>query len=101
MIRNPYQEELAERSLVVHEAENGEGWEFHWYVDPITNGLSKWHRFFAHVSLDGDVDMLGMWIALNEEERFAQEQAIQFVKDRYERYGLDETHSTPDQTNRD
>lgn len=90
MIYNQYQEVLAERSLVVHDASNGEGWEFYWYIDPITNGLSNSHRFFAHISFEGEVNMLGMWIALNDEEKIAQQQAIQFVKQRYERYGLNE-----------
>ncbi len=90
MIHNPHQEVLAERSLVVHEAEDGEGWEFHWYEDPLTNGLTKWHRFFAHVSPDGEVRMIGMPVALSEEEALAQEQAVAFVHARYKRNGLDE-----------
>ncbi len=90
MIHNQYQEILAERSLVVHAAENGEGWEFHWYIDPITNGLSKLRRFFAHVSSEGEVNMLGMWLATNDEDSVAQQQALQFVKDRYKRLGLNE-----------
>ncbi len=90
MIHNQYQEILAERSLVIHAAEDGEGWEFYWYIDPITNGLSKLRRFFAHVSFEGQVDMLGMWTATSDEDRIAQQQAIQFVKDRYKRFGLNE-----------
>ncbi len=89
MIRNPYQETLAERSLLIEPAEEGEYWIFHWYVDPILNGLAKWHRFFAHVSPDGFVDMVGMWIATSEEEKIVQEQAIQFAKDRFKRVGLE------------
>ena len=90
MIHNPYQDTLAERSLVIEPAEEGEYWTFHWYVDPLSYGLSKWHRFFAHVDPDGKVDMIGMWVATSEEESLAQEQAIAFAKARYERYGLDE-----------
>ncbi len=93
MIRNQYQEILAERSLSIEQAEEGEYWTFHWYIDPISNGLSKWHRFFAHVYPDGKVDMIGMWVALDEEQSIAQEQAIQFAKDRYERLGLDEENT--------
>jgi hypothetical protein len=91
MIRNHYQETLAERSLVVHETgDGGEGWEFYWYEDPITNGLAKGHRFFAHVSSDGFVSMIGMWVALNEGQRLAQEQAMQFAKKRFTEVGLEE-----------
>ncbi len=90
MICNPYQEQLAERSLEVGPAEEGQYWTFYWYVNPISNGLSKGHRFFAHVYPEGRVDMIGMWIALNDEEKIAQQQAIQFAKQRYERYGLNE-----------
>lgn len=90
MIRNPYQETLAERSLSIEPAEEGEYWTFHWYVDPILNGMSKGHRFLAHVSPDGKVDMIGMWIALDEEQSLVQEQAIQFAKDRFQRVGLEE-----------
>lgn len=90
MIQNPYQAALAERSLVVEAADKGEYWTFHWYVDPLSNGLSKWHRFVAHVHLDGRVGMIGMTAATDEEEALAQEQAMAFAKARYERIGLDE-----------
>lgn len=89
MIRNPHQENLAERSLEVNPAEEGEYWKFYWFMDPIVSGLAESYRFYAHVSPEGQVSMIGMWVATNERESLAQEQAIQFVKDRFERYGLD------------
>lgn len=88
-MHNQYQETLAERSMVIEPAGEGEYWTFHWYVDPISNGSAKWHRFFAHVHPNGFVDMIGMWIARSEEEKIAQEQAIQFAKDRFKRVGLE------------
>ena len=88
-MRNPYQETLAERSMVTEPAGDGEYWEFRWYIDPISNGLSKWIRLTAHVS-EESVRMIGMPVARDEEEMLAQEQAYQFVKERYERIGLDE-----------
>ncbi len=90
MIRNPYQEALAERSLVIEHAEEGEYWTFHWYVDPILNGMAKWHRFVAHINPDGKVEMIGLWFALDEEQILAQEQALQFAQDRFQRVGLEE-----------
>ena len=88
MIYNPYQETLAERSLVVHETGgDGEGWEFYWYEDPITNGLAKGHRFFAHVSSDGFVRMIGMGVARYKGEMLAQEQAMRFARKRFEEVG--------------
>lgn len=88
-MRNPYQETLAERSMVTEPAGPGEYWEFRWYIDPISNGLSKWICITAHVS-EESVRMIGMPVARDEEEMLAQEQAYQFVKERYERIGLDE-----------
>lgn len=90
MIRNQYQLDLAERSLVIEPGEDGESWSFRWYVDPISNGLSKWYQFQAYVHEDG-IQMLGMLMPRDEEEMLAQEQAVQFIRERYERLGLDET----------
>jgi len=91
-IRNEYQLGLAEQSLVIDAAENGEVWSFRWYVDPISNGLAKWYQFQVYVHEDG-IQMLGISPPRDEEEFFAQEQAARFVRERYERIGLDE----PDQ----
>lgn len=90
MIHNQYQEILAERSMDIEPAGPGEYWRFRWYIDPISNGLANWIQLTAHVSEDSGVRMLGMPVALSEEEMLAQEQAVQFAKDRYERLGLDE-----------
>ncbi len=92
MMITPYQRTLAEVSLNVSPASdgNGEVWYFYWYMDPLTRGLSESYRFSVHISFDGTISMLGMWIALNEREETAQRQAIQFVKERYQRYGLEE-----------
>ncbi len=93
MIHNSYQEVLAERSMhtePVGLGGPGEYWEFKWYIDPLSNGLGKWIQLTAHVCEDLGVRMIGMPVALDEEEMLAQEQAVRFVKDRYERYGLDE-----------
>lgn len=88
-MRNPYQERLAEHSLVSTPAGNGEYWDFTWFIDPITNGLANWLKFTAHVSEDG-VSMVGLRVALDEKEIGEQENAIQFIKERYERFGLNE-----------
>jgi len=90
MIHNQHQENLAERSLEIHQSTDGEYWQFYWFMDPLSRGLSESYRFYAHVSPDGQVSMIGMWMATNERESLAQEQAIQFAKDRYERVGLSE-----------
>ena len=93
MIHNQYQENLAERSMFRESAGDGEYWDFRWYIDPISNGLSKWIHLRVHVSDESGVRMLGMPIARDDEELLAQEQAVQFVKDRYERLGLDEENT--------
>jgi len=93
MIHNQHQENLAERSLVIESFGEGEAWTFYWYMDPIVKGLTESYRFHATVTPDGQVSMHGMWIALSERERLAQDQAIQFVKDRFGRVGLNEENT--------
>jgi uncharacterized protein (DUF1697 family) len=97
MIRNAYQEILAERSMVIEPAGPGEYWRFRWYIDPISNGLAKWIQLTAHVSEEENVRMIGTPVALDMEESAAQEQAFQFIKERYERYGLTEEDEEEDE----
>jgi hypothetical protein len=76
----------------IEPAGDGEYWEFRWYIDPISNGLGNWIRLIAHVSEDG-VRMIGMPVARSEEESVAQQEAVAYIKDRYERLGLDEENT--------
>jgi hypothetical protein len=101
IVRNIYQEKLAERSLVVEAAADGEYWTFHWYMNPLSNGLSRWHRISAHIYSNGDIALHGMWMPKDEEEIFEFEQAMKFIKNRYKEVGFDETLGAPDQENRD
>lgn len=91
MIRNHYQEELAERSLFVEVMGDGELWKFRWYVDPIVNGLSRYYNFVGHVSEDGEAFLVRTYVPWAEEEQVAEQQALEFLKERYERIGLDAT----------
>lgn len=86
---NPYQEKLAERSLVVETDSSGETWSFRWYIDPISNGLAKWHQYHVHVS-KGYIAFYGLAMPRDDEEELAMNQAMEFVKKRYEGFGLDE-----------
>ncbi len=89
MIHNPYQVMLAERSLVVEEAEDGEYWNFRWYIDPFTNGLAKWEQFFVHISSEGDISVMGALIAPPDSDVGMMERdAVEFVRDRYAQFGL-------------
>jgi hypothetical protein len=90
VILTPYQKTLAERSLVTEPSEYGEYWEFRWYIDPLCNGLSKWVTITAHVSDEYGIRIIGGPLTIDEEELSAQEQAAQFVEERYRRYGLAE-----------
>lgn len=92
MTHNQYQKVLAERVMEIESVGfggPGEYWRFRWYIDPISNGLAKWIQLTAHVSEESGVRMLGMPVALSEEESLAQEQAVQFAKDRFKRVGLE------------
>jgi len=89
MIYNQYQESLAERSMVVEPNGDGEIWSFRWYADPIAKGLADWKQYTAHVS-DGYITFHGMTMPRNEAEMVEMDRAMQFVKARYERVGLDE-----------
>ena len=71
---------------------DGEDWEFRWYIDPIANGMSKWIQVRAHVFSDGNVYCLDP-SPLEEEEAAAQENALRFVRERYEEFGLHEEDS--------
>ena len=90
---NPYQERLAERSMVIELSGNGENWSFRWYVDPISNGLAKWHQYHVYVS-KGYIAFHGLPMPRDEEEELAMNQAMAFVKKRYERFGSDEEEDT-------
>ncbi len=88
---NPYQDMLAERSLVTTPTDEGENWNFRWYLDPITNGMSKWYHFNVSVLAGTKLIAVHGWLsARDEDELLAQEQALEFIKKRYERFGLDE-----------
>ena len=89
MIYNRYQEELAERSLVIEPDGDGETWNFRWYADPITKGLSKWTHYSVRIS-DGFIAFHGLAMPRDEEEMIEMDRAMQFVKARYERVGLSE-----------
>ena len=84
MIQNPYQEALAERSLTIEAAGDGEYWEFRWYIDPLTNGLAKWLPITAYVS-EGDIRVLGGPVPRDMEELNEREKAVQFIKNRFEK----------------
>ena len=88
MIHNHYQRSLAERSMVIEPSGDGEDWSFRWYVDPISNGLSKWQQYIVHVS-EGFIAYHGMVMPRNEEERIAMEQAMEFVKERLSTVGFE------------
>ena len=89
-LRNPYQVQLAETSIRVSPSSEGEYWEFRWYIDPLSRGLSRWFDFNAHVSWDGEIQMIGMSVPFDEDEDLAQEQAVRFVQERYNEFGIDE-----------
>ncbi len=86
---NQYQEALAERSMIVEPDGSGENWSFRWYADPISKGLSDWKQYTVHVS-EGYIAYHGMAMPRNKEEMVEMNRAMQFVTERYERYGLDE-----------
>ncbi len=87
MIYNQYQEILAERSMVIEPNGSGENWSFRWYTDPISNGLSKWTQYNVRVS-EGYIECYAMQMPRDEEEMVEMDQAMQFVKARYGRVGL-------------
>ena len=89
VMRNVYQETLAERSLVISPAYEGELWTFRWYVDPISNGLSKGFNIQAYVYPNGAVMVVGL-SKFKDEEVIAQQQAESFIKENYERLGFQE-----------
>ncbi len=89
MIHNQYQETLAERSMIIEPDGEGENWSFRWYTDPISNGLAKWAQYSVHVS-EGYIAFHGMVMPRDEEEVVAMDEAIEFVKDRFRRVGLNE-----------
>ncbi len=93
MISNPYQKMLAERTLVEHPSTDGEDWEFTWFVDPISSGLSKRYPVRAHVYPDGNYILYSPLVPRDEEEALAQEQIATFITERYEEFGLHEEDS--------
>lgn len=92
MIHNQYQEDLAERTMVIEPDGDGELWHFRWYIDPISNGLSKWHQYHVFVS-DGYIAFHGLAMPRDEEEMLAMDQAMEFVKERFRKVGLSEENT--------
>ncbi len=85
MIINPFAQRLAEQSLDISPSDGGQFWKFMWAANPITTGVSDSTCITVHVSYNGVIDIVN-----HIDDENTQIEIYDFVKARYERFGIDD-----------